>query len=235
VFFSNSADDLEDQEIVMTKWNWKGPGARLAAAYIPTAFWFTLFAFAQVAHQHHPPQSTDEYAKVLEDPSRDAWQKPHDVVMALKLKPTDVVADIGSGTGYFARRFALHAAKVYAVDIDATLLELSAKSAPPNLITVLAKPGDPMLAASSVDLIFFCDVLHHIENRPSYFQHLKEALKPGGRIVTIDFYKKQLPVGPPEETKLSEEAIISEFREAGFRLNRKETFLPYQYFLEFEQ
>ena len=217
----------------MTKWNSKSFGVRVVLAYAPLAFWFTLIAFAQVAHQQHPPQSADEYARVLEDPSRDEWQKPHDVVTALNLKSTDVVADIGSGTGYFARRFALHAAKVYAVDIDPKLLEISAKSAPSNLVTVLSKPDDPLLADSSVDVIFFCDVLHHIENRASYFQHLKTALKPGGRIVTVDFYKKPLPVGPPDEMKLSEENIVSEFRDAGFRLNRQETFLPYQYFLEF--
>ena len=54
----------------------------------------------QVPHQHHPP-SSEEFAKVLEDPSRDEWQKPHDVVMALNLKPTETIADIGAGTGYF--------------------------------------------------------------------------------------------------------------------------------------
>lgn len=211
-------------------WNWNGTVALLALALL----WIAKPAAAQVEHQHHhPPQSADEYAQVLEDPSRDTWQKPHEVVMALKLEPTDVVADIGSGTGYFARRFALHAAKVYAVDIDAKLLEISAKSAPPNLITVLAKPDDPMLTESSVDLIFFCDVLHHLDNRPLYLQHLKKILKPGGRIVTVDFYKKQLPVGPPDTMKLSQDTIVSEFQAAGFRLSRTETFLPYQYFLEF--
>ncbi len=81
---------------------------------------FALAAVAsgQVPHQNHPPSSA-EYAKVLEDPSRDEWQKPHDVVMALDLKSTETIADIGAGTGYFARRFALHAGKVYAVDIGA--------------------------------------------------------------------------------------------------------------------
>ena len=77
---------------------------------------------AQVQHQHHPPQDNAEYAKILEDPSRDAWQKPHEVVMALELKSTDTIADIGAGTGYFARRFAHHAGKVYAVDINKDLL-----------------------------------------------------------------------------------------------------------------
>jgi arsenite methyltransferase len=201
----------------------------------PVALWFAVCTLAQTVNQHHhPPQSTDEYATVLEDPERDAWQKPHEVIMALKLKTTDVVADIGSGTGYFARRLALHAAKVYAVDIDSGLLDIAAKSALPNLVTVLAQPDDPKLAASSVDLIFFCDVLHHLNNRVKYFQHLKGTLRPGGRIVVVDFYKGELPLGPPESMKLGEAEVIAEFREAGFRLRSKQTFLPYQYFLEFK-
>jgi ubiquinone/menaquinone biosynthesis C-methylase UbiE len=153
--------------------------------------------------------------------------------MALNLKPGDVVADIGAGTGYFSRRFAMHAAKVYAVDIDKGLLDIAAKSAPPNLVTVLADPDNPKLPPSSVDVVFFCDVLHHIDGRVAYLRNLKKTLKPGGRIVAIEFYKRDLPLGPPDSMKLSEETVISEFREAGFRLNRRETFLPYQYFLEF--
>ena len=154
-----------------------------------------VVALGQVAHQHHPP-SSDEYAKVLEDPSRDAWQKPHDVVTALDLKPADAVADIGAGTGYFARRFALHAGKVYAVDIDEKLLAIVRAKAPANLETILAAPDDPRLPEQSADMIFFCDVLHHIEGRPAYYAKLAKALKPGGRVVVIDFYKRPLPVGP---------------------------------------
>src|ERR1039458_4068954 len=137
---------------------------------------FAALALGQVPHQHHPPLSSDEYAKVLEDPSRDAWQKPHAVVMALDLKPTDTVADIGAGTGYFARRFALHAGKVYAVDIDEKLLDIVRKDAPANLEAVLASPDDPRLPERSVDTVFFCDVLHHIENRPAYYSRLAKAV-----------------------------------------------------------
>jgi arsenite methyltransferase len=189
---------------------------------------------AQVAHQHHPP-SPEEYAKVLEDPGRDAWQKPNEVVAALKLKPGDVVADIGAGTGYFSRRFAMHAAKVYAIDIDAKLLEIAAKNSPPNVQTIVSKPDDPLLRPASVDVVFFCDVIHHIEDRVAYCERLRPVLKPGGRIVIVDFYKKPLPVGPPPEMKLTEDLVISEFKKAGFRLARKESFLEYQYFLEFAQ
>src|ERR1035441_5809959 len=109
-------------------------------------FILSAVALGQVPHQHHPP-SSDEYAKVLEDPSRDEWQKPHDVVVALKLRPTDAIADIGAGTGYFARRFANHASKVYAVDIDQKLLESMRAAGLSNLETILAAPDDPRLPA----------------------------------------------------------------------------------------
>jgi ubiquinone/menaquinone biosynthesis C-methylase UbiE len=197
-------------------------------------FMFAVVALGQVPHQHHPP-SSGEYAKVLEDPSRDAWQKPHEVVMALGLKPTDVVADIGAGTGYFARRFAEHAAKVYAVDIDKDLLAIAQKDAPRNLTTVLAAPDDPRLPEHSVDLIFFCDVLHHIANRAAYYPKVAKVLKADGRLVVIDFYKKDLPVGPPPSMKLSDEEVIGELRNAGFALTNRLDILPYQYYLFFER
>lgn len=188
---------------------------------------------AQVAHQQHPPRDAGEYARVLEDPSRDQWQKPHEVVVALGLKPDEVVADIGAGTGYFARRFARHAGKVLAVDIDAELLKRAAEGAPPNLTTVLAEAGDPKLAPASVDTIFFCDVLHHVAARPAYYAKLRAALKPGGRIVVVDFHKRQLPVGPPPAMKLSAGEVEVEMKAAGFRLLRSLDILPHQYFLVF--
>jgi arsenite methyltransferase len=200
----------------------------------PIALCAVYAVSGQVAHQHHPP-STDEYAKVLEDPERDAWQKPHEMITALHLKSSDVVADIGAGTGYFSRRFAMHTAKVYAVDIDAKLLEIAAKHAPPNLQTLLSKPEDPLLPPASVDLVFFCDVVHHIEDRIAYYQRLKPALKPDARIVVVDFYKKQLPIGPPPEMKLTEDQVKSEFKKAAFRFTKKQSFLEYQYFLEFRR
>jgi len=116
--------------------------------------------------------------------------------------PDEVVADIGR-VGYFSRRLAHHAGKVLAVDIDAGLLKLAEKNAPANVRTIQATPDDPKLDAGSVDTVFICDVLHHIENRPAYYARLTKALKSGGRIVVVDFHKKKLPVGPPEAMKLS--------------------------------
>ncbi|MCX6622382.1 MAG: class I SAM-dependent methyltransferase [Acidobacteria bacterium] len=192
-------------------------------------------AWCQTGHQHHPPRSAAEYAKVLNDPKREAWQKPDDVVRALGIGKSEVIADIGAGTGYFARRFAPVAARVYAVDIDQALLKLAAEGAPANLEIVLASTDDPKLPANSVDLVFFCDVLHHIGNRPAYLKKLARALRPGGRLVNIDFYKKELPVGPPPSMKLSEQEVIAEMKAAGFTRTRSFDFLPYQYFLVFNR
>lgn len=194
---------------------------------------WALAAPAQTAQQHHPPQSASEYARVLEDPARDSWQKPHEVLEALQLKGTETIADIGAGSCYFARRFARHAAQVYAVDIDAGLLEICRKDAPASLITVLSVPDDPKLASGVADLIFFCDVLHHIQNRPAYLEKVRQALKSGGRVAVIDFHKRPLPVGPGPEMKIAREIMVEEFEKAGFRRVEEFDFLPYQYFLVF--
>lgn len=170
---------------------------------------------------------------MLDNQEREAWQKPHEVIEALAPRPGEVIADIGAGTGYFARRFARHAGKVLAVDIEPGLLEELRKSAPPNLEIIHAAPDDPKLPPASADTIFFCNVLHHIDSRPAYYAKLARALKPGGRIVILDFYKKPLPVGPPVTMKLSEKEIEEELRAAGFRKTKEHAFLPYQYFFEF--
>ena len=192
-------------------------------------------ASGQVQHQHHPPRSAQEYAKVLENPERDKWQKPQEVLAALEIGPDEVIADIGAGSGYFTRRLARHARKVYAVDIDAQLLEMTKKNSPENVETVLAAADDPKLPAGTVDTVLICDVLHHIGNRPAYYEKLTAALKPGGRIVIIDFYKKLLPVGPPPAMKLTEEEVTTELNAAGYKVARRHEFLPYQYFVEYRR
>lgn len=197
-------------------------------------FVLSTAAWAQTEHQqHHPPQSALEYADHLEADSRRDWQQPDKVVEALGLRSDEVVADIGAGTGYFSRRMAKKAAKVYAIDIEEELLERAAASSPDNVETVLATTDDPKLPADSVDTVFICNVLHHIHHRDAYYEKLRTALKPGGRIVIVDFFKKEVPVGPPVSMKLSEQEVVGEFAAAGFEKSASHDFLPYQYFLEF--
>jgi len=169
------------------------------------------------------------------DAQRDEWQKPEEVIRALEIGPEDVVADIGAGSGYFARRFARHARKVYAVDVDARALESAARGAPPNLTTIVAAEDDPKLPHGEVNLVFFCNTMHHIRNRAQYLRNLARALAPGARVVNIDFHKKPLPVGPGLSHKLDETEALRDFEAAGYRLARKHEFLPYQYFQVFER
>ncbi|MGQ9918975.1 MAG: class I SAM-dependent methyltransferase [Bryobacteraceae bacterium] len=169
----------------------------------------------------------------LEDPGRAEWQKPAEVLSALAVHPGETVADIGAGTGFFTRLFAARAARVYAVDIHAGLLARIESLRLPNVVTIHAAEDDPRLPAAAIDTIFFCNVLHHIDDRPVYYAKLRAALRPGGRIVIIDFHKRPLPVGPPPSMKLAEEEVEQEFAGAGFRLDKRHGVLPYQYFLEF--
>ena len=186
---------------------------------------------------HSDPKS---YIGALEDPKRDAYQKPQEVMMALGLKPGEVIADIGAGSGYFTFRLAHHVGdkgKVYAVDVSPDMIrhinrrirELKAN----NVVSILADPDDPLLPDASVNRFFFSESWHHIENQTKYLSLMKKMLKPGGEIVMIDFHKKELPVGPPMQMKIAREDLIKQMESNGFRLTKEHTFLPYQYFLVF--
>ena len=90
----------------------------------------------------------------------------------------------------------MHAGKVYAVDMDDKLLAVEREKAPPNLVTVLAATDDPRLPEGSAALIFFCDGLHHIENRPAHHAKLARILKPGGRVPCCPKMRKPMLADP---------------------------------------
>ena len=192
---------------------------------------------AQDMHRlHNDPMS---YIKALDDPARDAYQKPHEVIEALAVKTGEVIADIGSGSGYFTLRLAQHVGAtghVYGVDVSSEMVRhLSERIRDAGLLnvsTILARPDDPLLP-QSVDRFLICDVWHHIEDQAGYLAKIKARLKPGGQVVMIDFHKRDLPVGPPAEVKIAREDLVAQMQAHGFRLLREHTFLPYQYFLVF--
>jgi arsenite methyltransferase len=189
---------------------------------------------------HRLHRDSKAYIAMLEDPKRDEYQKPREVLMALGLKPGEVIADIGSGSGYFALRFATHVGdtgRVYAVDIAPDMIRhLNRRlrdAGVRNVQTILAEPNDPLLPDASVDRFVVVDTWHHIEDQPGYLALMKKMLKPGGQVVMIDFHKKELPVGPPLEMKIAREDLIRQMEANGFRVAKEHTFLPYQYFLVF--
>jgi cyclopropane fatty-acyl-phospholipid synthase-like methyltransferase len=209
--------------------------------------WFSIvlasvaaLASAQAPHTHrHDFAGAEHWAKVFDDPARDAWQKPHEVIEALKLAPDAAIADIGAGTGYFAVRLAhmVPQGQVYAVDIEPDMVkylsERADRSGLKNLKSVLAAPDDARVPAP-VDVALLVDVYHHIDTREAYFKRLAKALKPGGAVAIIDFTIES-PVGPPRAARMPATQVKAEMQRAGYALAAEHTFLPNQYFLVFKR
>ncbi len=196
-------------------------------------------AAAQTPHTHqHRFGDAEKWAKVFDDPERDAWQKPHEVIQALALKPDAVIADIGSGTGYFSVRFARMVPKgrVYGVDTEPDMVkhlsERAKREGLKNVTAVAGTPGDPRLPEKA-DLIILVNVYHHVEDRERYFRQLQNSLKPGGRLAIIDF-RMDSPVGPPKSARIEPDRVKAELMRAGYALAQEHAFLPNQYFLVFQ-
>ena len=126
-------------------------------------------------HSHdHSFKDAAKWSKMFDDPKRDEWQKPHQLIQGLALKPDAIVADIGAGTGYLSVRLAhmTPRGRVYGVDVEpdmvAYLRDRAAKSGLANLVAVQAKPGGLELP-EKVDMAVLLDVYHHIGDRKSYF------------------------------------------------------------------
>jgi cyclopropane fatty-acyl-phospholipid synthase-like methyltransferase len=179
-----------------------------------------------------------KWAREFDNPERDSWQKPEEVVEALRLNGDSSVADIGAGTGYFSVKIArrIPAGKVFAADVEPDMVrylgQRSQAEGVANLKPVLAGT-DAANLPEPVDLILIVDTYHHIGHRKPYFVKLKSSLRPNGRLVIIDF-KADSPNGPPPEHRISPEKVTEEMREAGYVLAEARDFLPRQYFLVFK-
>jgi SAM-dependent methyltransferase len=191
------------------------------------------------AHHHpatmvHRFDDANAWAKVFDDPARDAWQEPDRVVAALGLAPNMTVADVGAGTGYFTVRLAraVPAGQVIATDIEPDMVrhlgERAAREQLGNVRAVLATADEPGLAPETVDRVLVVDVWHHIADRVRYAKGLARALRPGGQIAIVDFTLAATH-GPPPRHRLAPEAIIADLRAAGLDAALAPTQLPEQY------
>lgn len=201
---------------------------------------FAGSAVAQSPHTHqHSFGDAEKWAQYFDDPKRDSWQKPHEVIGALGLKPDAAVADIGAGTGYFSTRLAhmVPKGRVYAVDTEPDMVkyltERAKREGLKNLTPVKATSSDPRLP-QKVDVALMVDVYHHIDNRTDYFRKLAGSLKPGGRIAIVDF-RMDSPEGPPKEARIPLDRIKAEMKSAGYDLMKEYDFLPKQHFLVFSR
>lgn len=230
----------KDRRMVSTTgFGWAGMAIAIALAGAAPAVAQAPSGHAHGMHTHdHSFSDAAKWSKMFDDPQRDEWQKPHELIQALALAPDAVVADIGAGTGYLAVRLAhmTPRGRVYGVDVEPGmarfLKDRAAKAGIANLTAVLA-PAGPLRLPERVDMAVLLDVYHHIPERPTYFRALRESLKPGGRVAVIDF-RLDAPAGPPASARLAPERVRAEMAQAGYRVVREYDFLPYQYFLVFE-
>lgn len=176
----------------------------------------------------------------LERPEREQEEKPDALLAALQLKPGEVVADIGAGTGYYSWRLAKAVGatgRVYAVDIQQEMLDLlQRKMAERNLTNVTGVLGtiqDPKLPAGSVDLVLMVDVYHEFDHPFEMMRGICKALKPGGRVVFVEFRAEDPKVPIKEVHKMSAAQVRKEMTAQPLRWEETIETLPWQHVIVF--
>lgn len=200
-------------------------------------------------HHHHQKGEANEFmnkskfenlVERFENPERENWQKPAEVMKFLgKLKGKTLV-DIGAGTGYFAFRLAPSVKTIIAADVDERFLEYIQKKNETfkytNLFTRKAEYDSPPVKKNEADLVFSVNVYHHIENRIAYFTELYNKMQKGSSLVIVDFKKGDFPQGPPDSMKIGESQVVVELQKAGFKKVKVDTqTLPYQYMVKMQK
>jgi cyclopropane fatty-acyl-phospholipid synthase-like methyltransferase len=192
------------------------------------------------AHHHPHGHRFDDAARwtaVFDNPERDAWQRPDEVMRALALAPDARVADVGAGTGYFSVRLAASVprGRVWAIDLEAAMVQhlrtRAAQQHLENLFAVLCTADDAMIP-ERVDVVLLVDTNHHIDDRVAYYRRLTSSLRANGRVVIVD-YTREAPEGPPPEMRLAPEQVDAEMTAAGYARDGEAVMLPRQYVLTY--
>ena len=186
-----------------------------------------------------------EFIERFETEGRDAFDHRKEIVAALGLKPGMAVADVGAGTGLFARMFSPlvgESGKVFAVDISRKFVdhirEVAQKQGLKNIIGVVCTPEDVRLPPHSVDLVFICDTYHHFEFPAKMMGSIHKAVKPGGQVVLIDFARieGQSSDWVMNHVRAGQEVFTQEIVNAGFKqVDEKHDLLKESYFVRFKK
>jgi SAM-dependent methyltransferase len=189
----------------------------------------------QHPHAHHRFDDAEHYAQSFDNPKRDRWQKPAEVVKILALAPGHTVVDLGAGTGYFLRHLApavQPGGRAVGLDVEPNMVAYMEKRIARERITGaearVVAAADPGLAASSVDRVLVVNTWHHLEGRVEYARKLHQALRPGGFVLVVD-YTLETRRGPPPAARLAPDLVISELARAGFDAEVVTESLPDQY------
>ena len=175
------------------------------------------------------------YAQRLDDPERDEWQRPTEVVELLECRPGMTAVDLGAGTGYFVGYLSEAVGKegrVLALDpeqsmIDAMNLRIERddlRNVQPSLVAF----DDPGLEPASVDRVLIVNTWHHISDRLSYARKLRAAMRPRSLLLIVDFTMES-PLGPPPHKRLTYDTVMRELEAAGLSAELVKESLPHQY------
>lgn len=176
-----------------------------------------------------------EMSKKWNDPERDKWQHPEEIVSALALKPGATVADIGAGTGYMVAPISKAVGKdgtVIAIDASAEMVEYLTKHkgelGPAKIVPQKVGYDDPQLQSAGVDRVLTLDTWHHIKGQEPYAKKVYEGLKRGGRIVVVE-YTVDAEIGPPKAMRLEPASVTKQLEAAGFRAEVVQESMPRHY------
>ena len=177
-----------------------------------------------------------EGAAWLDRPEREAEEAPSKAIAALRIPPGTVVADVGAGSGYYTVRLSEavgRSGRVVATDLQPGMLDLIRakvqRKGLTNVTLVQGRPDDPNLQPSIFDLILMVDVYHELASPQVFVRKLREALKPGGRLVLIEFRLEDPRVPIREVHKMSVSQVREELGADGFQIDRVIDVLPWQH------
>jgi len=189
------------------------------------------------ANDHMHQRYVEELIERFESPERDTYQHPDKVLEYLGDISNKKIMDIGAGSGYFSVKLANKGAHVIAADVNEEFQEaLKQRIEDQKLKNIELRkiPFDsPDLSDNEADMVLIVNTYHHIEDRVAYFSKVKKGIKDNGELVVIDFFKKELPVGPKPNHKISKDVVLEELKAAGFNITEVNTnLLPYQYIIK---
>src|SRR5882724_8348705 len=171
-------------------------------------------------------------------PRRAKWQKPAAVVKALGLRRGQVVAEVGSGPGYFTARLARAvgpSGHVYALDPEPAVLDVMRQrirtAGVRNGTPVLSRDDDPLLPSGRCDVAVIINVYHHMHGGPAFLRRLVSRLPRGARVVNVD-WNEDSEFGPPPRRRIPRTRFLRDARRAGLRFVADRKLLDHQYFLE---
>lgn len=184
-----------------------------------------------------PPERLGE----LEGPDRDAWQRPDQIMDALQIGESSLVADLGAGGGWFTVRLAQRVrpnGHVYAEDIQPQMVQAIERRVQRDgfqkeVTTQRGTADDPRLPNGALDAVLIVDAYHEIERPVILLQNVRKSLKPTGVVAIINFKTDGGGPGPDMETRVDSEQVVADATAAGLELRKRDNFLRYQYMLTF--